>query len=42
VEKLFALDADADGEVVLGPEDQAYQAIVQGMTNRAPLGFEWE
>jgi hypothetical protein len=42
VEELFALDVDADGEVVLGPEDQAYQAIVQGMTNRAPLAFEWE
>jgi hypothetical protein len=41
VEALFALDADADGTVELAPEDQAYQAIVQGMTSRAPVVFEW-
>jgi hypothetical protein len=42
VGKLFALDTDGDGEVVLAPEDQAYQAIVLGMTNRAPLAFDWQ
>jgi hypothetical protein len=41
VEKLFALDPDGDGMVSLEPEHQAYQAIVQGMTSRAPLAFEW-
>jgi hypothetical protein len=41
VEQLFALDVDGDGVVALSPEHQAYQAIVQGMTNRAPLTFEW-
>lgn len=41
VEQLFALDADGDREVALAPEHQAYQAIVQGMTSRAPLEFAW-
>jgi hypothetical protein len=40
-EELFALDPDGDGVVELAPEHQAYQAIVQGMTSRAPLAFEW-
>jgi hypothetical protein len=41
VDELFALDVDGDGAVELGPEHQAYQAIVQGMANRAPAEFVW-
>lgn len=41
VEQLFALDTDGDQMVELKPADQAYQAIVQGMTSRAPPAFEW-
>ncbi len=41
VEQLFALDADGDGSVAITEEAQAYQAIVQGMTNVAPVEFEW-
>jgi hypothetical protein len=39
---LFALDVDGDGEVMLAPGDQAYEALLQGMQSAAPLSFEWE
>jgi len=41
VEQMFELDEDADGEIALEPRHQAYQAIVQGMTSRAPIDFAW-
>jgi hypothetical protein len=41
VDKLFELDQDGDGEVTLRSDTQAYQAILQGMTNGAPLALEW-
>jgi hypothetical protein len=39
---LFALDADGDGEVVLAPGDQPYEAMLQALQSAAPLSFEWE
>lgn len=41
LDKLFALDSDGDGQVTLAAEDQAYQAIVLGMTNAAPVALIW-
>lgn len=42
VDKLFALDEDADGQVTLTPDTQAYQALVLGMTNAAPVQIDWQ
>ena len=42
VDALFALDADGDGQVVIERGSQAYEAILQGMQNRAPVQFEWQ
>jgi len=41
LDKLFALDEDRDGQVTLGEETQAYQALVLGMTNAAPVQLVW-
>ena len=41
LDPLFALDSDGDGNVVIAEDTQAYQAIVQGMTNGAPVQFVW-
>jgi len=41
VEALFALDPQATGKVTIAPGSQAYEAILQGMQNRAPVQFEW-
>lgn len=38
---LFALDGDGDGAVTLAPGTQPYESILQGMVNRAPIGFAW-
>lgn len=42
VDKLRALDTDADGEVVLKPGDQPYEAILQAMTANSPPELNWE
>lgn len=41
VDKLFELDEDGDGQVALTPDTQAFQAIVLGMTNVAPVELTW-
>lgn len=41
VDKLFELDEDGDGQVVLDESSQAYQALVLGMTNSAPVQLVW-
>ena len=38
---LFALDEDGDGAVVILKESTSYESILQGMLNRAPIGFRW-
>jgi hypothetical protein len=42
VEALFALDTQGTGQVVIERGTQAYEAILQGMQNRAPVQFEWQ
>ena len=42
IAELFALDPDGDGHVVLSPESQAYEAILQGMSARFPPRFAWD
>lgn len=42
VDALFALDADGDGSVDIPPNSVPYESILQGMVNRAPVGFRWE
>lgn len=39
---LFALDVEGSGRVVIERGSQAYEAILQGMQNRAPVQFEWQ
>ncbi len=42
VDALFALDAEGSGKIVIARGSQAYEAILQGMQNRAPVQFEWQ
>lgn len=42
VDALFALDPELTGQVEIERGSQAYEAILQGMQNRAPVRFEWE
>lgn len=42
LDTLFALDDDGDGEVVIEPGTQPYEAILQGMQNRASPRFAFE
>ncbi len=42
LDALAALDTDDSGEVRIVPGTQAYEAILQGMQNRAPMAFDWD
>ncbi len=41
IDTLVELAGDSD-ELRIEPGTQAYEALLQGMQNRAPLGFDWE
>lgn len=39
---LLALDADGDGQLTILAGTPAYESIVQGLVNRAPVALRWE
>ena len=41
LDELLASAGDGDGPLAIAPGSQAYEAIVLGMQNRAPLEFSW-